>query len=795
MNILLRVINYLSFVVIIFFEKYKSINLGGEMKPVRWLLCFLIPLLFVANNIIAQNRNDDDSRQMIKNHSPINNTVFNKSALTDQWNNVGPKGLITNAAVVDPQNSSRIIAGSVAGLFITTDGGQNWSIVNSSFYNMNIYGLKMHPTNRNIILATVYSPAADISSIYRSTDAGTTWAKVIDMYDMNGGKIVFAPSSPDVVFIEGYYLYKSINAGATWSTVWSNVSSDNDIYTFDVSKTNANKLFLECYNKDLYSSDDGGLTYTKITTLTNRLKELVVSPASNTILYGGSQDRQASGGYGFFTSIDGGTTWGTNKTGFGTFSKVSFITFHPDNSNILYCGGSGTGLLKSTNSGTSWTVLASSLKDNYTYGLLFDAQKNLYLCGAGGIYKSTNETSWQSITSTMSNLDLFKVIVDPNAGKTIYVCSVSGVYKTTDGGANWNLMNNGIVDTDIWSLTMSPFSSTTLFAGSYGGLVYRTTDGGATWVEKSTGLTGMAGPDIWTLWAHPQNQNTFYAQEDGSRILATTNNGDSWTELKANNVSIKELMISNSNKSIWYSYSNAGGFYRSTDYGVSWTLQSTTTSLYNFAVDGNNSNTIYANQYSSPNYNIVRSTDAGVTWNTVFNNLYVRDLYSLPVSPYTLYAATWKGQGVMKSTDGGTSWTGLTTGLTYFSCFQVRNIPGSSAYIFVTTYGGSLYGLNYTPTSIEKDKNVTPTHYFLSPNYPNPFNPSTVISFSIPKSENVTLKIYDMLGREIVSLVNERMDAGSYKVNFNASNLASGVYLCHMTAGSFTQTQKMNFIK
>jgi len=93
MNILLRVINYLSFVVIIFFEKYKSINLGGEMKPVRWLLCFLIPLLFVANNIIAQNRNDDDSRQMIKNHSPINNTVFNKSALTDQWNNVGPKGL------------------------------------------------------------------------------------------------------------------------------------------------------------------------------------------------------------------------------------------------------------------------------------------------------------------------------------------------------------------------------------------------------------------------------------------------------------------------------------------------------------------------------------------------------------------------------------------------------------------------------------------------------------------------------------------------------------------------------
>lgn len=83
----------------------------------------------------------------------------------------------------------------------------------------------------------------------------------------------------------------------------------------------------------------------------------------------------------------------------------------------------------------------------------------------------------------------------------------------------------------------------------------------------------------------------------------------------------------------------------------------------------------------------------------------------------------------------------------------------------------------------------------LSQNYPNPFNPSTQINFSIPKNDLVTLKIFNTLGQEVATLVNGKMKPGSYEVNFNASNLASGVYFYNLTAGSYTSTMKMILLK
>jgi hypothetical protein len=83
----------------------------------------------------------------------------------------------------------------------------------------------------------------------------------------------------------------------------------------------------------------------------------------------------------------------------------------------------------------------------------------------------------------------------------------------------------------------------------------------------------------------------------------------------------------------------------------------------------------------------------------------------------------------------------------------------------------------------------------LNQNYPNPFNPSTTISYSLPKTEMVSIKIYDMLGKEVRTLVNEYKNAGSYMVVFNASNLASGTYLYRLTTGEFTQVKKLILLK
>ncbi len=99
------------------------------------------------------------------------------------------------------------------------------------------------------------------------------------------------------------------------------------------------------------------------------------------------------------------------------------------------------------------------------------------------------------------------------------------------------------------------------------------------------------------------------------------------------------------------------------------------------------------------------------------------------------------------------------------------------------------------PVGIQQDGEEIPASYTLQQNYPNPFNPSTTIKFSIPKSGNVRLVVYDILGKEVATLVNNFLNAGQYNFQFNAANLASGIYLYRLEAGNFTQTNKMLLMK
>jgi hypothetical protein len=105
-----------------------------------------------------------------------------------------------------------------------------------------------------------------------------------------------------------------------------------------------------------------------------------------------------------------------------------------------------------------------------------------------------------------------------------------------------------------------------------------------------------------------------------------------------------------------------------------------------------------------------------------------------------------------------------------------------------------LYFIDEFVTSVNQST-VIPSQYSLSPNYPNPFNPTTVITYSIPKSGNISLKIYDLLGREVAALVNEIKQAGKYEVKFDGSKLASGIYLYRIQSRDFNLTRKMILIK
>lgn len=117
------------------------------------------------------------------------------------------------------------------------------------------------------------------------------------------------------------------------------------------------------------------------------------------------------------------------------------------------------------------------------------------------------------------------------------------------------------------------------------------------------------------------------------------------------------------------------------------------------------------------------------------------------------------------------------------------------ANVLDTLVYASINGIDYGTLVDVKTSGKSILTYQLNQNYPNPFNPSTVISYQLPTAGFVTLNIYDVLGREVRTLVNQREHAGNYSVTFDAHHLPSGVYFYRLQAGTYTQTKKLLLLK
>ena len=156
--------------------------------------------------------------------------------------------------------------------------------------------------------------------------------------------------------------------------------------------------------------------------------------------------------------------------------------------------------------------------------------------------------------------------------------------------------------------------------------------------------------------------------------------------------------------------------------------------------------------------------------------------------------ATW-GAGVQRSTDGGITWHNYNNGLENLACFSVRSATGMPHKLFVTTFGNSINQINETVTSIEDGSCSMVVDFRLNQNYPNPFNPSTKISWQVPVGSHHSLKIYDVLGNKIATLVDEYKPAGTYEMTWYAEGLPSGVYFYQLLTNEFVETMKMILMK
>ncbi len=149
------------------------------------------------------------------------------------------------------------------------------------------------------------------------------------------------------------------------------------------------------------------------------------------------------------------------------------------------------------------------------------------------------------------------------------------------------------------------------------------------------------------------------------------------------------------------------------------------------------------------------------------------------------------------------TFTQFSVPLTYVSAVN----PDSAIIIFTVGHGvqadfdtpGSLFVIDDIAfgdaTAVAEAPGQVPSRYALSQNYPNPFNPTTAITFQVPKASNVKLTVYDLLGRDVATLVNEQKSPGTYSVRFDASSLSSGMYMYRLEAGTYTATRRMTLLK
>jgi len=151
---------------------------------------------------------------------------------------------------------------------------------------------------------------------------------------------------------------------------------------------------------------------------------------------------------------------------------------------------------------------------------------------------------------------------------------------------------------------------------------------------------------------------------------------------------------------------------------------------------------------------------------------------------------------IFRTTNLGTTWVKEYVPL-QGALGQVQHIQFISPTLGYAGLGGTLGGLmRYgNPSGIINEGGNVPESFSLSQNYPNPFNPSTTIKFAIPKSGNVTLAVYNSLGREVETLVNEFMNAGTYEVSYDASKLTSGIYFYKIVTNGFAETKRMMLVK
>jgi len=448
------------------------------------------------------------------------------------------------------------------------------------------------------------------------------------------------------------------------------------------------------------------------------------------------------------------------------------------------------------------------------FGILLDGTGEAIV---DGLQQEPVARTWIRQNSGISQSVISIQAVDEN---TVWAGAALSVYlRTTDGGLNWT---SGTI---VPRIGLNFFSiaaidqNTAYFLGQNlqggDGRIYKTSDGGSNWTLQYQNTSPGVFFNSIAFWDQDHGIAVSDPVDGSFVIVTTTNGGAEWNQVPAENIPTPlpgefagitgeggTSLAVEGTKNAWFGTGNASPVrvFKSTDQGLHWMAVNTPLStagefhgiqtiVFQDSLTGFAGGVDYP--YNDTASTLVKTNDGGLSWTEVssFLPIYPSTLVYIPnTNNVSLFVTS--GQGAGRTDDGGANWKKLlSTEPVGPLSFANPNVGWAANSSGIVKYAGD------QPTTVTDYHQARPESFQLAQNHPNPFNPSTNIQFTLARRIYVKLKVFDILGREVASLVDKTLDQGTHNVVFEANDLASGIYFYRLQAGAFVQTKKLTLLR
>ncbi len=689
--------------------------------------------------------------------------------------------------------------------------------------------------------------------ILKTDDGGTTWEKSLDWTtDQRRAvqKLAINPQNPNTIWAattEG--TYRTYDSGDSWELVHDvKMATDIAINPTDTNKVVITNGGMGSLGHGVYITENGGSNFEKVNLTAaggpsqffgKPVLDISESNPDIIMVSIGNSDGTIGANSEFnrtwlMRTEDGGETWNTEYSGTSFYAVFQgwyshAVAIHPENPDLVWATGQPMIIYKSTNGGSNLDTLETSPAVPPGPGDPDDIYPFL--------------SNWA---------DHHDIIFHPKDRNIMYFINDGGIFRSTDGGLTLENCNSGYQTVQFYNGVSNSDSNGSLFLGGLqdnNSIIYegslnwrRGWAGDGAWTalnQENNNIAYMSAqfaqavksnslftnPPLGDTWARPNfddfptNTANFIAPFvlspvdnatmyiGGEKIFKSLDGGDSWSftnsglMLDGNAMSV--LAASHQSVDVVYAASSPkvtrSNIYRTINGGDTW-INITETLPDRFptdiSVDPNNDEIVYITFAGFGESQVFKSIDGGLNWQDISSGLPDIPTWSVAIDPeFPNHIFVGNELGVYQSLDGGSTWENINGNLPDAVFAMDLIVSRSNRKLRVATHGNGAYEMDLPQGSNNEPGDGIPKIINLGNNYPNPFNPSTIIPYELSQQSLVTLEVYDINGRLIQTLVNRVQGVGKFYVPFEAEGLPSGTYFYQLKVGDEVSVKKMLLIK